>query len=295
MVCPTCRAHRFGCCALISYVCFLPFGSRVACVSLERMAWASKMRLVLSVPEVCIALDRVARARAADLCLFARRPDWRRDNAVATMEKANRAAWGLPAELREGAGLQRRIASYLQSPTGLDRLCVVLARRAGRLHGALIPAGRIALVLDRLRVLFAPAGASVAIGALRVVVNGPPTTRLCGQGPQVCPFGCHAAGGDDVRQMFFCPVLESVFAARREWVRPGWLAGGDLTTLRMLMPTEERMTIVHGAWMYVVCRAYSGIRHAGGVAQQADAHRRMLAEFRSLLTRRPVLRRALLV
>lgn len=174
-------------------------GSRVACISIERMAWASKLRLVLSVPEVRMALARVERARAVGPCLVARHSAWRQGNIVAAMERADRAEWGLPAEMREGAGIQRRISASIQSESGLDRLCTVLARRAGRLYGAATPAGRVALVTDRLRCLFLRAGTSVAMGALRIIVNGSTTTRRFGQGPQVYPFGCFAAGGDDVR------------------------------------------------------------------------------------------------
>lgn len=84
--------------------------------------------------------------------------------------------------------MQRRISAHLQLESGMDRLSTVLSRRAGRLYGAAIPAGRVALVMDRLRLSFRRAGVSVAMGALRIIVNGLPTTRRFGQGPQACPF-----------------------------------------------------------------------------------------------------------
>lgn len=71
----------------------------------------------------------------------------------------------------------------------------------------------------------------------------------------MCPLACLAVRGDDARYIFFCPMLDGVFAARRDWVRPGWLAGGDMTMLLMLVPTDDEYTIAHGVWLYVVCRA----------------------------------------
>lgn len=64
-----------------------------------------------------------------------------------------------------------------------------------------------------------------------------------------------------------------------------------MTTPLMLVPTDERMIVVHGVWFYILCRAYNRGRHSGGSALSADAHRRVQAEFRALLSRRRPLRR----
>lgn len=68
-----------------------------------------------------------------------------------------------------------------------------------------------------------------------------------------------------------------------------------MTTLLMLVPTSVDATVLHGIGMYVVVRAYNGARHAAGATQHGDALRRMLAELRALVTRRPALSRFLLV
>lgn len=81
-------------------------GARTSCVAISRMAWASKLRLVLRVPEVRLSLARVASAWAAGLCLLPRQLGWRAANIAATLGRADHVAWGLLAELREGAGLQ---------------------------------------------------------------------------------------------------------------------------------------------------------------------------------------------
>lgn len=149
-------------------------GSRVACISVGRMARASKLWMVLSVPEVRMALERVERARAA--------------------------------------------------PPGL--------------------------AAGQLRIVFLRAGILVAMGALRVIVNRLPTTRRFGQGPQACPFGCFAVGCDDLRHLCSCLVIMT--DGRRDWVRLGRLAGGDITTVFMPVPTDERMDDC--AWRVVVHR-----------------------------------------
>lgn len=82
-------------------------------------------------------------------------------------------------------------------------------------------------------------------------------------------------------------------ASREE--RPGWLEGADMTTPLVLLPTGERFTVDHGVWLYSICRAYNGIRHAGGVALPGAARRRLQAEIRAVLMRRPPLRRQLWV
>lgn len=138
-----------------------------------------------------------------------------------------------------------------------------------------------------------PVSLQPALGWLAPASTASRAQRRAGsaKAPQACPFGCFAVGGDDVRHICFCTVLDPLFAGRRDGVRPGRLAGGALTTLLMLVPTDEHMTIVHGAWLYIICLVYSG---ASGFAQQSDAQSRIQAEFRALLSRRPPLRRMLL-
>lgn len=165
-------------------------------------------------------------------------------------------------------------------------MSAVIRRRVGRLCGEAIPEGRVASVLGRLLVLVRRAGALVAMGALRVIVNGLPTSRR---------FAPAQSEVTTCGMLAFCPVFVGVSEGRRDWVRPGWLAGADMTTLFMLVPADEQMRVVHGVWLYVLCRAYNGVRNADGVAQSADAHRRTRAEFRALLSQRPALRRVLLV
>lgn len=121
------RVHCEGSRALGADVCLLAghrgahtlVGARTACADLCRMAWAFWR------------FASLLRANARQF-LYARHPDWRAWNVVATMERADRAAWALPGELREGAGLQRRISMHWQCEGGLVRLRVMLARSAAR-------------------------------------------------------------------------------------------------------------------------------------------------------------------
>lgn len=89
-------------------------GSRVVCISIERMAWASKLRLVLGVPEVRLALARVERARVAGLCLVARHPALRQRKSVATLDRADRRCLGATGRVAGGHG---DAASDLCSPS----------------------------------------------------------------------------------------------------------------------------------------------------------------------------------
>lgn len=237
-------------------------GARTSCMHISRMAWAWKLRLVLCVPDVHRSLARVASARVAGSCLVPRHPGWRSDNIVGALERADRVALGSPAELQDGACIQRRISQHLQADGGLDRFCSIIARRASRLYGGPIAPGRMALIVDRLGVLFGRDGASVAIEAARIVVNVVATNRRFGQrGRRRFPFGCFAVGGDDLRRLCFCQIVAAVFDARRDWVRPGWLGGG-------ITDAFAHDGAVHsGAWRLDLCgfcRAYNGLMRTVG-------------------------------
>lgn len=107
---------------------------------------------------------------------------------------------------------------------------------------------RIPLTVEHLRVLLALAGHSVAMGASWVVVNTLPTSRRFAQGPQACRFGCNAVGGDDAPHISSAaPVLAGgAFGSRPDWIRLGWIEGGDMITLLMLVPTAGDVTLCHG-------------------------------------------------
>lgn len=94
---------------------------------------------------------------------------------MSTLERVDVAAWGLPPELREGARLQRRIGLHPEGKADFS-VSVLYSRRGRRrfpineIQSTGIPQDWISLIVKRLRALFALAGHTIDMGALRVRV-----------------------------------------------------------------------------------------------------------------------------